>query len=93
MPTASKKKRDSSVHVKSIPTAKRLKTSIKTDVIHPSDYARFDFRFACEDCSHFTTEEQRCTLGYESKWHRKEFQKTSYELTGKMALCRFLEID
>lgn len=93
MPAASKKNRDSSVHVKSIPTAKRLKTGIKTDVINPSDYARFDFRFACEDCSHFALEEQRCTLGYESKWHRKEFQKSSYELTGKMALCRFLEID
>lgn len=78
---------------KSPRTPKRLRTSIRFDPIHPSDYLKYDIRSACEDCSHFDFENNRCTLGYDSKWHRKDFQKSSYELTGRMALCRFLEID
>jgi hypothetical protein len=74
-------------------TPKRLKTSIRFDSMNPSDYLRYDFRFACEDCSHFNPETTKCTLGYETKWHLRDFQKKSYDLTGKMALCRFLEID
>lgn len=74
-------------------TPKRLKTSIRFDTVNPTDYLSFHIPSSCEECTHFHREEERCTLGYESKWHRLEFQKTSYELTGKMALCRFLEID
>lgn len=75
------------------PTPKRLRTSIRFDAVNPSDYMKYDFRFACEDCTHFNVENENCTLGYNSFWHRKDFQKKSYELSGKMALCRFLEID
>lgn len=78
-------------------TPKRLNTSIKFDTTHPADYMRYDTRFACEDCTHFNhdskLEHEACTLGYITKWHRKEFQEKSYELSGKMALCRFQEID
>ncbi|MEZ0390611.1 MAG: hypothetical protein ACAH59_00245 [Pseudobdellovibrionaceae bacterium] len=74
-------------------TPKRLSTSIRFDSVNPTDYLKYDFRFACEDCSHFNSEGGNCTLGYNSAWHRREFQKKSYELSGKMALCRFLEID
>jgi hypothetical protein len=74
-------------------TPKRLSTSIRFDPTNPTDYLKYDFRFACEDCTHFDCEHEHCTLGYNPKWHRKEFQKKSYELSGKMALCRFLEID
>lgn len=54
---------------------------------------RYSLPFSCEDCSHFDYLKQTCTLGYVTRWHRKDFQKLSYELTGKMALCRFQEID
>jgi hypothetical protein len=74
-------------------TPKRLSTSIRFDPTNPVDYLKYDVRFACEDCTHFDFANEKCTLGYNSKWHRKEFQKKSYELSGKMALCRFLEID
>ena len=75
------------------PTPKRLRTSIRFDPMNAGDYLKYDFRFACEDCSHFNPENESCTLGYNSRWHRKDFQKKSFELGGKMALCRFLEID
>lgn len=74
-------------------TPKRLNKSIKTDAIHPADYLRFDFRFACEDCSHFNFETEECTIGYQPAPHRKAEQTRCYELSGKMALCRFLELD
>lgn len=74
-------------------TPKRLNTSIKFDGIHPADYLKFDLRLSCEDCTHFNHEAESCTLGYVTQWHRKAFQEHSYELTGKVALCRFQEID
>ncbi len=74
-------------------TPKRIRTSIRLDAVHPTDYLKYDFRFSCEDCTHFNRTEETCTLGYESKWHRKDYQKSTFELNGKMALCRFLEID
>jgi hypothetical protein len=74
-------------------TPKRLNTSIKFDAIHPKDYLRFDLRMSCEDCTHFNHGNETCTLGYVTQWHRAEFQKKSYELTGRVALCRFQEID
>ncbi len=75
------------------PTPKRLRQTIRFDAMNPSDYLKYEFRFACEDCAHFDAVSEKCTLGYNSQWHRKDFQKKSYELSGKMALCRFLEID
>ncbi len=74
-------------------TPKRLRTGIKFDPINPRDYLKYDFPTACEDCTHFDRENAKCTLGYESAWHRREYQVHSYEISGKMALCRFLEID
>ena len=79
--------------VNSSKTPKRLNTSIKFDAIHPADYMKYDLRLSCEECTHFNYESESCTLGYVTNWHRKEFQKQSYELTGKVALCRFQEID
>lgn len=77
---------------KRVPTPKRIPPSIRFDVINPKDYLKYDMRMACEDCVHFNSETSQCTLGYPTQWHRKEFQKSSYELSGKMALCRFIEI-
>lgn len=74
-------------------TAKRPRVSIRRDPVHPSDYLRYRFRSACEDCTHFKASDASCTLGYATKWHRRDFQTAEYERTGKMALCRFLEID
>ena len=74
-------------------TPKRLYPSIKKDSIHPSDYLRFDFRSSCDDCTHFNLKSETCTLGYNAANHRKAQQIHDYELSGRLALCRFHEID
>lgn len=74
-------------------TPKRLTPSIKKDGISPAMYNRYILPWACEDCSHFDDTGERCTLGYNSKHHRRTQQKKDYLLSGKVALCRFQEID
>jgi len=71
----------------------KLKNTIKKDGIHPRDYLRFEHRLSSEDCSHYKWSDASCTIGYVTLWHRREIQQKDYELTGKMALCRFMEID
>ena len=66
--------------------------SIALDKVHPRDFNHLDLRFFCDDCSHYSTRESICTLGYRAQHTRAEQSKV-YELTGKMALCRALEID
>lgn len=74
-------------------TPRRLRTSIRHDAISASDYLLYSFPSACEDCTHFCRSRELCTLGYNSDHHRREYQEKCFELSGKMALCRFLEID
>lgn len=74
-------------------TPKRPTISIKRDVVNPSDYLNFDHRFSCDDCTHFKASDATCTIGYWTQWHRRDFQAAEYERTGRMAHCRFLEID
>ena len=71
---------------------KRPRTGIKLDRIDPRDFRRYDFRFACEHCSHFDSAAKICTMGYNPQ-HTLERQLALYDLTGHMAFCRFLEID
>ena len=76
-----------------VPTPKRTGSSIKKDSIHPKDYNAFTLPFACEDCSHFSSVDEICTLGLPNEVHLQRNQENSYFLSGKMALCRFQEID
>ncbi|NUN07005.1 MAG: hypothetical protein HUU57_14750 [Bdellovibrio sp.] len=76
-----------------VKSASRLTASIKKDKVHPSDYLNYDTRFSCEDCSHFDSEKQLCTLGYNPIHHLKATQTEQFFLAGNMAFCRFLEID
>lgn len=72
---------------------KRIGSSIRKDAIHPADYNRYKLPYACEDCSHFKSENESCTLGMPTEQHLRRNQKKSYELSGKVALCRLQEID
>jgi hypothetical protein len=72
---------------------KRIHPSIKKDGVNPSDFLKYDFRSACEDCSHFDSLKILCTLGYNTAPHLKTQQLHDYETSGKIAQCRFLEID
>lgn len=71
----------------------RLHASIKKDAVNPRDFMKYDFRFACEDCSHFDSSKTVCTIGYDPSNHLKTVQEHQYLLAGNMAFCRFLEID
>jgi hypothetical protein len=79
--------------MKPMPTAKKARSSIKRDTVNPSDYLKYHHCFSCEDCVHFKVSDATCTIGYRTQWHRKEFQTQEYERTGRLAHCRFLEID
>ncbi|HPI40534.1 MAG TPA: hypothetical protein PLJ21_06995 [Pseudobdellovibrionaceae bacterium] len=71
----------------------RIYPSIKRDAVNPSDFLKYDFQFACEQCSHFNFEKKNCSLGYLVKNHLKEELIKMYLLSGKMTFCRFHEID
>lgn len=71
----------------------RIRPSIKKDAVNPSDFMKYDTRFACEDCSHFDSEKTVCTIGYNPNHHLQSTQTHQYLLSGSMAFCRFLEID
>lgn len=72
---------------------KSSRRSVIFDKIHPADYLGLDIIYACEQCSHFDSEGQRCTIGYEASLHLKAVQDKMYELSGRVAFCRFCEID
>ena len=80
------------------PRVKRLKRlgpvrrSIKLDVVNPADFRDFNPRFFCDDCSHYASTPNLCTIGFVPQ-HTREKQMKIYELTGKIAFCRFIEID
>lgn len=74
-------------------TPRPLRASIRRDGISPWDFQNRQHAMACEDCTHFKTSDKTCTLGNITKWHLKEFQRLEYARTGKVALCRFMEID
>ena len=71
---------------------RQQRRSIKLDRVHPADLRSFDARIFCEDCSHFSSEQYACTIGYRAQHTRAE-QLELYERTGKIAFCRALEID
>jgi hypothetical protein len=67
--------------------------SIFLDPVNAGDFLKLNPVYACEDCSHYDDLNRRCTIGFNSKNHERQRQLEVYELTGRMALCRFLEID
>lgn len=73
--------------------SERLYPSIKRDAVNPKDFQEYNFKFACEECSHFNFENQQCSLGYNVQNHLKENLLKMYFLSGKMTFCRFHEID
>ena len=74
-------------------SSKRIRPSILKDSINPSDYLKYKLPFACEDCSHFKFSNESCTLGMPTEAHLSRNQNLSYNLSGKVALCRLQEID
>ena len=69
-----------------------LRRSIKLDAVHPADFRVFNCRFFCDDCSHYSFIHKVCTIGFVPQ-HTREEQMKIYNITGKIAFCRFIEID
>jgi len=74
-------------------TPKRITPSIKKDGINPALYNRLVLPWSCDDCAHFDFNGERCSMGFNSAHHRRAQLQKEYELSGKVSLCRFQEID
>jgi hypothetical protein len=72
---------------------KRIRRSIKLDRVQASDYNKMMLIFACEHCSFFSPEDEKCMMGMPTEPHLLRYQMQRYNSTGHMAFCRFLEID
>ena len=72
---------------------KIIKKSIIKEKVKAKHLLGLNFIYSCEDCSFFIPTKKLCNLGYNTKPHLKEQQDLLYHRTGRMALCRFLEID
>lgn len=74
----------------------RIKSSKKGVIFDPIDPRLFNsmnIMYCCEQCSHFDETRQFCTIGYDASKHLKSVQLHTYHLSGRMAACRFQEID
>lgn len=90
------KVKNSAPNTRNIPkhnTQRRINQSIKRDVVNAHDYITFEHRWSCDECTHFNSVSETCTLGYETSHHRLAEQRRSFELSGRIAFCRFHEID
>ncbi len=74
-------------------TPKRIRREIKLDRVQASNFNNLPMTYACEHCSFFAPESKECMMGMPTKNHLKEQQLKTFNLTGHMAFCRFLEID
>jgi len=72
---------------------RKIRPSMKKDPIKAADFLKYKIPFACEDCSHFSSQDTRCTLGFNCQNHLRAKMLADYNLSGKMPQCRFLEID
>ena len=70
-----------------------LRKSIKKDRVHPFDFLNRGMVYCCEQCSYFDHSNESCVFGFLTKPHLRREQLKTFELTGHMAFCRFLEID
>lgn len=70
-----------------------VRRSLILDPIHPRDYQNLEIIYKCEQCSHFSASDNSCTIGYDSFNHLADKQKENYERLGRVAFCRFCEID
>ena len=71
----------------------RSKRSVIKDKIDPREFQNLNLIFCCEQCSHFDGPNEFCTIGYDASKHLKRVQMHDYYLSGRMAQCRFGEVD
>lgn len=91
MQPKSEKLKNPSIHGKK--SSKRIGSSIIKEFINPSAYNQYKLPYSCEDCTHFKASNESCTLGMPTESHLRRNQISSYNISGKIALCRIQEID
>ena len=70
-----------------------FRRSIILDPVHAADFNGLNLVYACEQCSYFAPESKSCAMGFRTEPHLKANQEALYNRTGRMAICRFQEID
>ena len=74
-------------------TPKRVKRSIKLDRVQASNFNNLGMIYCCEHCSFFSPESKECMMGMPTAHHVQAQQLKTFNMTGHMAFCRFIEID
>ena len=74
-------------------TRHQIRHEIKADPVAPADWQNLEIIFCCEQCSHFDGEQEKCTIGYNAANHLRKTNLSLYEKTGRVAFCRYQEID
>ena len=69
------------------------KRGVIRDPINPGMFNSMNIMYCCEQCSHFDADNEFCTIGYDASKHLKRVQMHWYNLSGRMAACRFQEVD
>jgi hypothetical protein len=82
-------------HNQGMPAQKptRILPEFNLEPVDPVDFNEVRLAFSCESCSHFDSANARCTLGLSASNHLRQRQLDAYRVGGRMAICRFLEID
>ena len=63
------------------------------DPVKASDFLNLNIVYACEQCTYFSEEKKTCAMGFNTALHLKKNQDELYNRTGRLAICRFQEID
>lgn len=72
---------------------KSSRRGVIRDPINPGMFNSMNIMFCCEQCTHFDATNEYCTIGYDATKHLRRVQMHQYELSGRMAVCRFQEVD
>ncbi|MCB0391749.1 MAG: hypothetical protein KDD58_10675 [Bdellovibrionales bacterium] len=72
---------------------KKNSRSLIKDAVKARDFNNLNLIYSCEQCSYFQPQNGLCNLGFPNQVHRQDNQLKSYNMSGKFAFCRYLEID
>lgn len=75
------------------PKSNKLRMEVKKDPVKAKDFEKLNIMHCCEQCSHFDGDRIVCTIGYNADNHLKQTNLKSFETSGRMAFCRYQEID
>lgn len=88
-----KPEKQKNLQIQNKKSSKRIGSSIIKESIGPAAYNKYKLPYSCEDCTHFKKTDESCTLGMPTEAHLRKNQIISYNISGKIALCRIQEID